>query len=179
MGIRKWFLAAGVACLGLVGQASADVKLPKVFSDHMVLQRDREVPFWGWDNPGAEVKVSIGEKSASAKADKDGKWSVKLPAMKAGGPYKVTVQGSSTVNFSDVLLARFGFALASPIWNGQYPHPQTPRRKSKRPIILKFAISRFRMFPLTSHKAMLTPMVGRFALHKLLVDLPQWAIILH
>ena len=103
MGIRKWFLAAGVACLGLVGQASADVKLPKVFSDHMVLQRDREVPFWGWDNPGAEVKVSIGEKSASAKADKDGKWSVKLPAMKAGGPYKVTVQGSSTVNFSDVL----------------------------------------------------------------------------
>jgi len=103
MGIRKWFLAAGVACLGLVGQVSADVKLPKVFSDHMVLQRDREVPFWGWDNPGAEVKVSIGEKSASAKADKDGKWSVKLPAMKAGGPYKVTVQGSSTVNFSDVL----------------------------------------------------------------------------
>lgn len=103
MGIRKWFILAGAAALGLVSQASADVKLPKVFSDHMVLQRDREVPFWGWDNPGTEVKVSIGEASAKAKTGADGKWSVKLPGMKAGGPYKVTVAGSSTVNFSDVL----------------------------------------------------------------------------
>ncbi len=61
------------ACLGLAAPASAEVKLPSIFSNHMVLQRDKPIPVWGWDNPGAEVTVSLGEAKASAKADDQGK----------------------------------------------------------------------------------------------------------
>ena len=100
----QWFLGAVSICwMGFVSIANAEVKLPKIFSNSMVLQRDRAVPVWGWDNPGTEVTVSIGEASAKAKADATGKWTVQLPAMKAGGPYIVKVEGSSKVEFSDVL----------------------------------------------------------------------------
>jgi sialate O-acetylesterase len=84
--------------------ASAQVKLPKVFSDNMVLQRDQPVPFWGTDKPGTEVTVKIGSNEAKAKADADGKWMVKLPALKAGGPLEVTVNGSTAVTFKNVLV---------------------------------------------------------------------------
>lgn len=115
----QWFLGAvSIYWMGFVSIANAEVKLPKIFSNSMVLQRDRAVPVWGWDNPGTEVTVSIGEASAKAKADAAGKWTVQLPAMKAGGPHIVKVEGSSKVEFSDVLLAKYGFAPANPTWNG-------------------------------------------------------------
>ena len=100
----QWFLGAVSICwMGFVSIANAEVKLPKILSNSMVLQRDRAVPVWGWDNPGTEVTVSIGEASAKGKADATGKWTVQLPAMKAGGPHIVKVEGSSKVEFSDVL----------------------------------------------------------------------------
>ncbi|MEY4191288.1 MAG: hypothetical protein RIR17_2024, partial [Planctomycetota bacterium] len=100
----QWLLGVASICwMGLVSFANAEVKLPKIFSNSMVLQRDRAVPVWGWDNPGTEVTVSIGETSAKAKADANGKWTVQLPAMKAGGPHVLKVEGSSKVEFSDVL----------------------------------------------------------------------------
>lgn len=82
----------------------AAVKLPAVIGDHMVLQRDREIPIWGWDDPGTEVQVSLGESQATAKADANGKWMAKLPAMKAGGPHQLTIAGTSKVEVKDVLI---------------------------------------------------------------------------
>jgi hypothetical protein len=56
------------ACLGLAAPVSAEVKLPSIFSNSMVLQRDKPIAVWGWDNPGTEVTVSLGESKTAAKA---------------------------------------------------------------------------------------------------------------
>jgi len=84
--------------------AAADVKLPAIFSDNMVLQRDITVPIWGWGEPGEKVTVTLAGTKATAVADADGKWLVKLPAMKAGGPVEMTVSGNSTVTVKNVLI---------------------------------------------------------------------------
>ena len=64
----------------------ADVRVPPVFSDHMVLQRDMAAPMWGTAEAGEEVVMSIAGQSQNAKADAKGNWSVKLKPLKAGGP---------------------------------------------------------------------------------------------
>ncbi len=66
-------------------QARADVKLPKVIGSHMVLQRDRPLPIWGWADAGEEVTVKFDEATATAKADAQGNWKIVLPAVKADG----------------------------------------------------------------------------------------------
>jgi sialate O-acetylesterase len=90
--------------LGCAGIAAADVKLPAIFSDHMVLQRDAAVPVWGWADPGEEVTVSIAGQSKTATADKDGKWMVKLDKLSSGEPCALTVKGKNTLTVADVLV---------------------------------------------------------------------------
>ena len=84
--------------------ARADVKLPAIFGNHMVLQRATAVPVWGTAAPGEEVTVTIAGQTATAKAGADGKWSVKLAPLAAAGPHTLTVKGQNTVTFSDVLV---------------------------------------------------------------------------
>src|SRR5947208_2264567 len=74
-----------VLCAALVPAVRADVKLPNVIGSHMVLQRDKPLPIWGWAEAGEEVTVSFAGKSASAKADDKGNWKVTLPALAADG----------------------------------------------------------------------------------------------
>lgn len=81
----------------------ADVKLPAIFSDHMVLQREKPIAVWGWADDGEQVTVQLGNDSVSTEA-KGGKWRVLLSPMKAGGPHKLSVQGKNKVEFNDVLL---------------------------------------------------------------------------
>lgn len=82
----------------------AETRLPNVFGSHMVLQRDQELPVWGWDEAGSEVTVQLGKSSVSGKAGQDGRWSIRLPKQSAGGPVRMTVTGSSTVEFTDILI---------------------------------------------------------------------------
>jgi len=84
--------------------ASAAVKLPSIIGDNMVLQRDRAVPVWGWDDAGTQVTVTVGEAKATATADAGGRWAVELPAMKAGGPFTMTIEGTDTVTVKDILI---------------------------------------------------------------------------
>ena len=74
-----------LVALSAVPQAQADVTLPKVIGDHMVLQRDRPLPIWGWAAPNESVTVNLDDATATAKADTQGNWKVVLPAMKADG----------------------------------------------------------------------------------------------
>lgn len=84
--------------------AFADVRLPNVFGSHMVLQRRKPVPVWGWAEAGEKVTVTLNNQTKTTKADKAGKWRVTLDAMEAGGPYQLLVKGkSNTVTFDDVL----------------------------------------------------------------------------
>lgn len=84
--------------------AEADVHLPKVFGDHMVLQQEKPIVIWGWAAPGENVKVQIGNERGETKANEQGEWKVTLPALKAGGPLVVTVTGANTVRFDDVMV---------------------------------------------------------------------------
>ena len=96
-----------LAAIGLLAPsaARAEVRLPRVFSDRVVLQRDRAIPIWGWAAPGEAVTVTLGEgSSVSSKADAVGRWRIDLPALKAGGPHKLTVAGKNTVVVNDVLV---------------------------------------------------------------------------
>ena len=88
-----------------VPQAQADVKLPKVFGSHMVLQRDRPLPIWGWADPGEEVRVTLDEATAAAKADAQSNWKVVLPAVKADGKlHRMTVSGKNKIELDDILI---------------------------------------------------------------------------
>jgi sialate O-acetylesterase len=86
------------------GMVQAEVKVSAIFSDHMVLQRNQENPVWGWANPDAEIQVTINSQTLKAKADKDGYWKVKLPSMKEGGPFEMTIAGENTLNIKDILV---------------------------------------------------------------------------
>ncbi len=86
-------------------QLRADVKLPAIFGDHMVLQQDGKIPVWGTAAPGEEIKVTVGSNSATATAAQDGKWRVDLPSLAASSmPVTLTVAGKNTVTFQDVLV---------------------------------------------------------------------------
>ncbi|MBI4721202.1 MAG: 9-O-acetylesterase [Chitinivibrionia bacterium] len=83
---------------------SAEVKLPKIFGSNMVLQRDAPIAVWGWAAPNEAVSVAVGDAKADAKATAKGEWRLDLPAMKAGGPLKMTVKGSNEVVFDNVMV---------------------------------------------------------------------------
>jgi sialate O-acetylesterase len=71
--------------------ANAEVKLPYLIADGMVLQRNEPFKLWGWASPGEKVKVEFLGKSIKTKAGKKGEWEINWPAMDAGGPYKMTI----------------------------------------------------------------------------------------
>src|SRR5260221_2833295 len=94
-----------------LASARADVRLPAIFSDHMVLQSDAAVAVWGWAAPGEEVTVSIAGKSNATKADADGQWTLKLDPLEAAGePQTLTVKGGTTLTVSDVLVGEVWLA---------------------------------------------------------------------
>lgn len=82
----------------------AEVRLPALFSDHMVLQQERAVPIWGWADPGEEISVSIAGQRKTAGADADGKWKVTLGKLAPGPALTLTVIGKNTVTVNDVLV---------------------------------------------------------------------------
>jgi len=90
--------------LMLCASAFAEVRLPRLLGDNMVLQRDRPIPIWGWATPDEKVTVRLGKSSASATAGTNGQWSIKLPKLSAGGPYQLTVAGVNTLTLTNVLI---------------------------------------------------------------------------
>jgi sialate O-acetylesterase len=84
--------------------AVAAVTLPCVFSDHMVLQRDKPVVVWGWADEGEKVTVEVAGKSESAAAGSDGRWSVTIGPLAVGGPHRMIVKGANTITIDDVLV---------------------------------------------------------------------------
>ncbi|MFZ4774929.1 MAG: sialate O-acetylesterase [Terrimicrobiaceae bacterium] len=82
------------------------MKLASLFSQHMVLQREMEIPVWGRAEPGSRITVELAGHSATATAGADGKWMVRLPTLAAGGPHTLTARtpGSDPLVVSDVLV---------------------------------------------------------------------------
>ncbi len=82
----------------------ANVSLPKIFGDNMVLQRNKPIPVWGWAVPGEKVTVGLEGQTATATADGKGKWTVTLKQTAAGGPYQLTVKGTNNITFNNVMV---------------------------------------------------------------------------
>jgi sialate O-acetylesterase len=94
------------AALAVAGPAAADVVLPAVIGDHMVLQRETSAPIWGWAAPGERVRVEGGWPGATAEtaADERGRWQVRIPTGAAGGPFTMTISGSTSITLENVMI---------------------------------------------------------------------------
>ncbi|MGB8168337.1 MAG: sialate O-acetylesterase, partial [Chthoniobacteraceae bacterium] len=104
----RYALLVTIAALPAV---HAEVKLPAIISDHMVLQSAVEVPIWGWADPGEEVAISFAGQTKSTKADAAGKWAVKLDKLKSGGEAQtLTAKGKNTIAVADVLVGEVWLA---------------------------------------------------------------------
>jgi sialate O-acetylesterase len=84
--------------------ARANVRLPAVFSDHAVLQSGKPIAIWGWGSAGEIVHVEIAGVAADTHAGTDGKWSVALAPIAAGGPYTLGIHGQNAIRINDVLI---------------------------------------------------------------------------
>lgn len=88
----------------------AQTRLPQFFGDSMVLQQNAEVAIWGTDNPGTVVKITTSwDKTGSVKTNQYGKWRLKISTPKAGGPYTLTINGTSEVTIKDLLIGEVWF----------------------------------------------------------------------
>jgi len=96
--------ATVLLCGALSSALFAEPRLPHLFSDHMVLQRDVVTRVWGWADPGEKIFVSLTGDTLAASADEQGHWKIDLPAMRAGGPFILRVQGKKTIEFKDVMI---------------------------------------------------------------------------
>jgi len=87
-------------------QASADITLPSIFGDHMVLQQQTDAALWGTATSGKNVKIvtSWDEKNYSVRADNNGKWKVAVKTPVAGGPFQITISDGTALTLKDVLI---------------------------------------------------------------------------
>jgi sialate O-acetylesterase len=97
-------LTASLLLLIFANAARADVRVPSVIGDNMVLQQGRKARVWGWAEPGERVTVTFKGERAAATADARGRWEVFLGPHKAGGPFELTVAGRNTLTFKNVLV---------------------------------------------------------------------------
>lgn len=81
-----------------------NVRLPRLVSDGMVLQRDVAVKIWGWADAGEKVTVNFDDKTYTAITGTDGKWSVTLPALKAGGPHDMKIKAGNEITLNNILV---------------------------------------------------------------------------
>jgi len=79
------------------------VRLPKLVSDGMVLQRETPVKIWGWASAGEKVTLSFNNESFDAVTSVDGKWLITLPPRKAGGPFELKISGVNQIILKNIL----------------------------------------------------------------------------
>lgn len=93
-----------IAVLLGTGVVTAQVRLPKLVSDGMVLQRETELKIWGWSSPKERITINFLGKTYRATADAEGEWFVMIPSQKAGGPYEMTIKGANSITLHNVLV---------------------------------------------------------------------------
>lgn len=87
----------------------ADIRMPHVFGNNMVLQRDKPIQVWGWADAGEKVTVSFHQQKRKVTANKQGRWLIKLDTENEGGPYTLQVEGKNKVMFQNVLVGEVWF----------------------------------------------------------------------
>ena len=102
---RSLLVTVGILNFAGLAVIHADVRLPSIFGDHMVLQQDATLPVWGWADPGEKITISFGAAKAETIAGTDGKWRASLPPVPAGTPPgSLVVTGKNTLTIKDALV---------------------------------------------------------------------------
>ncbi len=117
---RRFALLTSVIVMTLATAVEANVRVPAVIGNNMVLQKDIPLPIWGWADPGEEVTVTFGDKLMSVKADAAGKWKVTLPAVtEAGGPHEMFIKGKNLIHLTNILVGEVwaGSGQSNMQWN--------------------------------------------------------------
>ncbi len=99
----KKFVLLPFALFAMVN-SFAQVKLPRLIRDSMVLQRDEKIKLWGWAKQAEKVSIRFNGKQYSTKAGADGKWQVLLAPTKAGGPYTMDIVASNKITLKEILV---------------------------------------------------------------------------
>ena len=99
-------ILSAVLVLIHAGATLADIRLPAIIGDNMVLQQGQKVSIWGWADPGEEVLVSVSWHNMkwAVTAGRNGKWVYKMNPPRAGGPYEMTLSGKNTITIKDILV---------------------------------------------------------------------------
>ncbi len=88
----------------------AQLRLPKLVSDGMILQRQTALKIRGWDNEGSKIQVKFQNKTYKTTASKSGRWQLTLPAFEAGGPYQMEVSDTkNNITINDILIGDVWF----------------------------------------------------------------------
>ncbi len=88
---------------GSLFPVTAEIRLPRLLCDNMVLQRNQEVKIWGWADRSEEIKVSFLNKNYFTRANGVGEWEIELPAQKAGGSHEIAIFGTNTIILKNIL----------------------------------------------------------------------------
>jgi sialate O-acetylesterase len=91
-----------VGLLFFPADLSATIRLPRLISDGAILQRDTPVELWGWAAPRERITLTFGADRYTARADRQGRWTIDLPAQAAGGPHRLTFAGENEIVLEDV-----------------------------------------------------------------------------
>lgn len=87
----------------------AQIRLPQIIRDSMVLQRGADINIWGWGSKGETVNITFNGNTYNTKADDNGHWMLSLPAMQAGGPYTMEIKGENEITLHDILVGDVWF----------------------------------------------------------------------
>jgi sialate O-acetylesterase len=112
-------IAVLAASVLMAVNAHADIKLPRLVGDNMVLQRDSPIRVWGWADPGEGVQLRFRSGKVSTRADSSGRWSATFPAQSAGGPAEMRIAGKNVLTLKNILVGDVW--LASGQSNMQFP----------------------------------------------------------
>jgi sialate O-acetylesterase len=102
-------LITTVFCLIIMCSVKAQITLPQIIRDSMILQRGSKINIWGWASKGEKVSVKFNGKTYRTTTGDGGKWKVQLPPMKAGGPYTMDVSGKNKITLHDILIGDVWF----------------------------------------------------------------------
>ncbi len=87
-----------------VESTNANIRLPNIFTDNMVVQRDKPIKVWGWAAKGESVTVEFNGAKQKTKAATDGSWMLSLPSMVFGGPFEMKITGKNSIVFKNILI---------------------------------------------------------------------------
>ncbi len=128
---QKFSILSVLVFFLLATSLKAEVKLPAIFGDNMVLQQQTDAAIWGHATASKTVKIntSWNKKSYSAKADSEGKWKIKVQTPSAGGPYSITISDGKILTLNNVLIGE--------VWvcSGQSNMQMTMRGYRNQPVL--------------------------------------------